>query len=164
MLLTPDWCGWYNDSILCWPPTPPGSLATIPCSLISDLGSPCHPGLARLQCETGGEWSRATNYTECLANINLVRDRGHLPIIVAYTYFCLSIISLLSLLLCLYIFCSFRSLSCPRLTVHKHLMVSFILFYFSIIVYLEPYVSFREGLDYRDIVSSTAGLSSYNLT
>ena len=46
-----------------------------------------------------------------------------------------------------------RSLSCPRLTVHKHLMVSFILFYFSIIVYLEPYVSFREGLDYRDIVS-----------
>ena len=83
----------------------------------------------------------------------LHRDRGHLPSIVAYTYFCLSIISLLALLLCLYIFCSFRSLSCPRLTVHKHLMVSFILFYFSIIVYLEPYVSFREGLDYRDIVS-----------
>ena len=104
--------------------------------------------------ETGGDWSRATNYTECLANINLVRDRGHLPVIVAYTYFCLSVISLLALLLCLYIFCSFRSLSCPRLTVHKHLMVSFILFYFSIIVYLEPYVSFREGLDYRDIVST----------
>ena len=48
------------------------------------------------------------------------------------------------------IYCS--SLSCPRLTVHKHLMVSFILFYFSIIVYLEPYISFREGLDYRQIV------------
>ena len=81
----------------------------------------------------------------------------------AYTYFCLSIISLIALLICLYIFCSFRSLSCPRLTVHKHLMVSFILFYFSIIVYLEPYVSFREGLDYRDIVS-TGGVSALFLT
>ena len=45
------------------------------------------------------------------------------------------------------------ALSCPRLTVHKHLMVSFIIFYLSIIVYLEPYVSFRNGLDYRQIVS-----------
>ena len=78
IFLTPDWCGWYNDSILCWPPTPPGSLATIPCSLISDLGSPCHPGLARLQCQPGGDWSRATNYTECLANINLYRQSGAL--------------------------------------------------------------------------------------
>ena len=33
-------------------------------------------------------------------------------------------------------------------------MVSFILFYLSIIVYLEPYISFRNGLDYRQIVSN----------
>ena len=43
-MLCSDWCGWYNDTILCWPPTPPDSQATIACSLISDLGSPCHPG------------------------------------------------------------------------------------------------------------------------
>ena len=79
IFLTADWCGWYNDSILCWPPTAPGHLATIPCSLISDLGSPCHPGLARLQCQPGGDWSRATNYTECLANINLVRQADSEP-------------------------------------------------------------------------------------
>ena len=158
--ITPDWCSWYNDTILCWPPTPPDSQASIPCSLISDLGSPCHPGLATLHCGQGGVWSLNTNYTECLANINLDRDRGLLPVIVAYTYFCLSVISLLFLLVCMYIFCSFRSLSCPRLTVHKHLMVSFILFYLSIIIYLEPYISFREGLDYRDIVSSLRGMVS----
>ena len=46
------------------------------------------------------------------------------------------------------------SLSCPRLTVHKHLMISFIIFYFSIIVYMEPYVTFRSGQDYRQYVST----------
>ena len=110
--------------------------------LVGDIWVPLAGVSNTLDLISDFEWTRL-----------LHRDRGHLPSIVAYTYFCLSIISLLALLLCLYIFCSFRSLSCPRLTVHKHLMVSFILFYFSIIVYLEPYVSFREGLDYRDIVS-----------
>ena len=80
-LIASGWCGWYNDSILCWPPSPPGSLATIPCSLISDLGSPCHPGLARLQCQAGGDWSGATNYTECLENINLLRQAGPLSLV-----------------------------------------------------------------------------------
>ena len=51
-----------------------------------------------------------------------------------------------------YIVDTSSSLSCPRLTVHKHLMMSFILFYFSIIIYMEPYVTFREGLDYRQYV------------
>ena len=58
----------------------------------------------------------------------------------------------------------YSSLSCPRLTVHKHLMVSFILFYFSIIVYLEPYISFREGLDYRQIVGGVPGHSGTDMT
>jgi len=145
-------CDWYNDSILCWPPAPPNSLAVIPCSRIAELDSPCHPGSAYLHCGEHGVWDTATNYTECLLlDPDIYNDRGVVPIIVAYTYFSLSVISLIFLLICMYIFCSFSSLSCPRLTVHKHLMVSFIIFYFSIIVYLEPYVSFRDGLDYRQI-------------
>ena len=45
-----------------------------------------------------------------------------------------------------------RSLDCPRLTIHKHLMSSLILFYSSIIVYMEPYVTARSGQDYRQFV------------
>ena len=37
-------CGWYNDSILCWAPAAPDTLATLPCSSIPELASPCHPG------------------------------------------------------------------------------------------------------------------------
>ena len=36
-------------------------------------------------------------------------DRGVVPTLVAYTYFILSVVSLAFLLVCMYIFCSFRS-------------------------------------------------------
>ena len=50
-----------------------------------------------------------------------------------------------------------RSLQCPRLTVHKNLMVSMILFYSFIIIYLEPYITNRTaGPDYRQLVSIIA--------
>ena len=107
--MTGGGCDWYNDSILCWPPTSPRTLATIPCSLIQELDSPCHPGLAHLYCGGQGAWDAATNYSECLMDIDQYTDRGMVPIIVAYTYFSLSIISLLFLIICMYIFCSFRS-------------------------------------------------------
>ena len=103
-------CGWYNDSILCWPPAPPDSLATLPCSSIPELASPCHPGLASLYCHAPGTWDAATNYSECLLDIQDYTDRGSVPIIVAYTYFVLSVVSLIFLIICLYIFCSFRSI------------------------------------------------------
>ena len=103
-VLTGGGCDWYNDSILCWPPTSPASLVTIPCSLIPELDSPCHPGSAHLYCGHLGVWDAATNYSECLMDIGT--DRGVVPIIVAYTYFSLSVISLLFLIICMYIFCS----------------------------------------------------------
>ena len=28
MYIFPGMCGWYNDSILCWPPTMPGQVVT----------------------------------------------------------------------------------------------------------------------------------------
>jgi hypothetical protein len=55
-----------------------------------------------------------------------------------------------------YIYDVFSSLQCPRLTVHKHLVASLLLFYSSLLVYLEPYVTQRkQGLDYRQYVSGT---------
>ena len=42
-------------------------------------------------------------------------DRGVVPTLVAYTYFILSVVSLAFLLLCMYIFCSFRSSNLLRL-------------------------------------------------
>ena len=48
-----------------------------------------------------------------------------------------------------------RSLQCPRLTVHKHLVASLLLFYISLLVYLEPYITKRKlGPDYREYVST----------
>ena len=69
-----------------------------------------HPGLASLYCRAPGTWDAATNYSECLLDIQDYTDRGSVPIIVAYTYFVLSVVSLIFLIICLYIFCSFRSI------------------------------------------------------
>ena len=39
-------CGWFHDSIVCWPPTPAGSKAYHACADIQDLQEPCHTGKA----------------------------------------------------------------------------------------------------------------------
>ena len=65
-------------------------------------------GFASLYCSSSGLWDAATNYSECLVDIADHGDRGLVPLVVAYTYFILSVISLIFLIICLYIFCSFR--------------------------------------------------------
>ena len=45
-------CGWYNDSILCWPPTPRSSLARAACADIPELRAPCHTGTVFLYCDS----------------------------------------------------------------------------------------------------------------
>ena len=74
-------------------------------------------------------------------------------------YYTLSSVTLPVLLLppCIISICCMclSALQCPRLTVHKHLVASLLLFYSSLLVYLEPYVTQRkQGLDYRQYVSS----------
>ncbi|XP_023321573.1 corticotropin-releasing factor receptor 1 [Eurytemora carolleeae] len=146
------WCGWFNDSLVCWPPSPPGSTVSYPCAKINVLAAPCLKHSVFRNCTLSGEWEEKADYSACLPTAEDKQDRGQMPLIVAYLYFSLSTVSLILLLLCLYIFFTFRSLQCPRLTVHKNLMVSMILFYSFIIIYLEPYITNRTaGPDYRQL-------------
>ena len=48
----------------------------------------------------------------------------------------------------------FRSLQCSRITIHKNLVVSFLLRFIVNIIIVEPYISHRET-SYRDFVSIT---------
>ncbi|XP_023325860.1 PDF receptor [Eurytemora carolleeae] len=142
-------CGWFHDSIVCWPPTPAGSKAYHACADIQDLQEPCHTGKAFRFCDDSGFWDELADYSACLPQQE--KDRGAMPSIVAYLYFSLSLMSLVLLMVCMYIFIMFRSLQCPRLTVHKHLVASLLLFYISLLVYLEPYITKRKlGPDYRE--------------
>merc|ERR1719499_160092 len=100
-------CGWYNDSILLWPPTQASHLANKSCSEIPELKNSCHPGRVFLKCLPDGHWENTTNYSECLQNITN-KDKGFVPTLVAFIYFSFSCLSFILLILSVIIFYAFK--------------------------------------------------------
>ncbi|XP_025095634.1 corticotropin-releasing factor receptor 1-like isoform X2 [Pomacea canaliculata] len=166
-LLTETHCPAINDSLYCWPPTPANTTVFGPCP--TSLGLPDHAiagsaGHSHRTCSADGTWLHGnwTNYSACLdldglrpvftpqPGLDLQDDFIRLAEALTEIYLAACIISLVFLLLTLFIFCYFRSLQCSRISIHKHLVVSFIFRFILILVMVLPYFS-RPSASYREI-------------
>ncbi|XP_070210130.1 corticotropin-releasing factor receptor 2-like [Littorina saxatilis] len=154
-------CPPVNDSLYCWPATPPNTTVFGPCPAgsVRDNGSVLR---AHRTCAADGTWSHGnwTNYSACMIDLpvehaytptpDLQDDFIRLAEALRDIYLAASIISLVFLLLTLFIFCYFRSLQCSRISIHKHLVVSFIFRFILILVMVQPYFT-TPGHSYRQI-------------
>lgn len=151
------WDTWY-----CWPMTSPNTTVYNPCPLPPIYYEADTP-LGHRFCTSDGQWSHGnwTNYTACIPDYGPSTTETTLPtidpddVLTAFVlrdiYFIGSIISLVLLAITWAIFQFFKSLHCSRISVHKNLVVSFILRYLIVLVIFEPYVSKRVNYSYRQV-------------
>ncbi|XP_035826613.1 PDF receptor-like [Aplysia californica] len=153
-------CPAVNDTVLCWPPAAPNSTVSLPCPF-GLMGS----GLVAYRtCDPDGTWrDNYTDYHLCF-NVTLPRnvpndvvdeeqqqeDFSELYVVLKDIYFVTSIVSLVFLLVTLFIFCYFRSLQCSRISIHKHLVFSFIVRFVLILLQVYPYV-INSYIWYREL-------------
>ncbi|XP_015518859.1 diuretic hormone receptor [Neodiprion pinetum] len=116
-----DW-----DSLLCWPRTPPGSLATLPC--FEELNGIQYDKTqnASRWCRSNGTWDKYSNYTACE---NTILTPPGTPGIEMMTmiYFIGYSFSLFTLIVAVSIFLYYKELRCLRNNIHTNLMFSYIL-------------------------------------
>ncbi|XP_022079818.1 calcitonin gene-related peptide type 1 receptor-like isoform X2 [Acanthaster planci] len=119
------YCNMTFDSWDCWNYTRASETIVQPCPEWIPESDPSN--MASKTCMPDGEWFRHpdtnetwTNYTQCREK----EDSHNYAYIVYYLGYGLSV---LSLCVALFIFFYFRSLACPRVTIHKNLFISFIL-------------------------------------
>ncbi|XP_073970622.1 calcitonin gene-related peptide type 1 receptor-like isoform X2 [Rhodnius prolixus] len=113
------------DGWSCWPATSAGETAFAPCPHFITGFDPNR--LAHKECTENGTWFRHpesgqiwSNYTTCV-NLDDLNLRQQVNNIYQAGYF----ISLLALLLSLFILSYFKSLRCPRNTLHMNLFTAF---------------------------------------
>ncbi|XP_055329235.1 calcitonin gene-related peptide type 1 receptor-like isoform X2 [Paramacrobiotus metropolitanus] len=122
------YCNRTFDNWGCWNDTLAGTRAYIPCPAWAHDGF--DPRLTAFKdcMENGSWWTHPlsgkpwSNYTSCVDYDELSRQQTiNLIYVIGYS------VSLVFLLASLFIFFYFRQLSCTRITIHKHLFVSFII-------------------------------------
>ncbi|XP_067932456.1 corticotropin-releasing factor receptor 2-like isoform X2 [Watersipora subatra] len=155
------------DESTCWNFTYAGFSETIPCPNLPKFFS---TGSNVTRYCTNGVWD-ALNYKSCLSekgieNLKLLCQSGEadnyyevcdliseppseeellLAIIQRDIYFFGSVASLMLLTIALFIFCVFKPLQCPRVHIHKNLIVSLMLQCIAHIILFEPYVQINLG-------------------
>lgn len=126
------------DNIMCWPPTPAGQLAVLPCpSHIKNIDTTRN---ASRQCMEDGTWlvnpfnNRTwTNFTQCIGTTTGDNSRSVPALIEQYAdsvrlmYNIGYGLSLGSLVIAVIIMVYFKKLHCARNSIHINLFVSFIL-------------------------------------
>ncbi|XP_076461906.1 corticotropin-releasing factor receptor 1-like [Babylonia areolata] len=156
-------CPPQHDLVNCWPATPANTTLTRPCPTVFQ-GVHYPPGVFGFRhCQANGTWQHGnwTNYTVCMEYIDQLQYTTQSPQLVSPDHvalfktltniiFIASIISLVFLVISLIIFTFFRSLQCTRISIHKHLVLSFIFRFIIHIITFEPYISQREH-SYRDV-------------
>uniref|UniRef100_A0A0B6ZU41 G-protein coupled receptors family 2 profile 2 domain-containing protein n=1 Tax=Arion vulgaris TaxID=1028688 RepID=A0A0B6ZU41_9EUPU len=131
-------CPPFHDGIFCWPATLINTTAYHNCSETIRL-------LADKHCLHNGQWDEFTNYFLCdeeaensTHDHNAIATRNAMNLL--YIMFTGCSISLVVLVISLIIFQRLKSLQCPRTSIHKHLIASFILRFLIVFVSFEPFV------------------------
>ncbi|XP_045168430.2 corticotropin-releasing factor receptor 2-like isoform X2 [Mercenaria mercenaria] len=157
----PGYCSPYFDRISCWPATRANTTAQQTCPFQNDSSL-----VVYRYCPSNGSWENAlSDYTSCIGVDPTTADPRDVKLAETLRdiYFILSTISLVFLLITIFIFQYFRSLHCSRISIHKHLVVSFIFRFIANIIITEPYISSRET-SYRDLdwlCKTVTALSQY---
>ncbi|CAK9809709.1 Diuretic hormone receptor [Anthophora plagiata] len=114
------------DSLLCWPRTPPGTLATLPC--FEELNGIQYDSTqnASRWCRPNGTWSSYSNYSLC-HDVREPSIEGGVEVISTTIYFVGYSISLLTLIVAVSIFLYCKELRCIRNNIHTNLMFTYIL-------------------------------------
>ncbi|XP_076227925.1 diuretic hormone 44 receptor 1 isoform X2 [Nomia melanderi] len=114
------------DSLLCWPRTPPGTLATLPC--IEELNGIRYDSTQNVSrwCWTNGTWSNYSNYSFC-RDMHETSVEGGTEIISTTIYFVGYCLSLFTLVVAVSIFLYCKELRCLRNNIHTNLMLTYIL-------------------------------------
>lgn len=127
-ICTPMW-----DSAACLPPTEAGNQAVFPCMTMFDGVYYDTQFNASRWCLEDGSWDSMTNYNDCAVNVLPVQTGQNNSSIVFYeelsmkTYYTGYSLSVLSLLIAVGIFLSFRELQYTRHKIHIGLFVTFLL-------------------------------------
>ncbi|XP_054286869.1 diuretic hormone receptor-like isoform X2 [Macrosteles quadrilineatus] len=136
------------DGLLCWPPTKPGTLVSLPCfEELNGIKYDTSKNATRW-CERDLTWDNATNYTACH---NLVvppdEELGGVEVTTAI-YFVGYTLSLVALTVAVWLFLYFKDLKCLRNTIHTNLMSSYILADFMWILTLQLQVSGQSNIHF----------------
>ncbi|XP_075237568.1 diuretic hormone receptor-like [Lycorma delicatula] len=123
----PPRCPRSWDSLLCWPPTPPGIRASLPC--FEELNGIKYDTTqnATRYCHLNSTWDNYTDYSSCK---NLHHEEPEIEPGIEITtmiYFGGYALSLVALILAVWIFLYFKDLRCLRNTIHTNLMCTYIL-------------------------------------
>ncbi|XP_023245426.1 diuretic hormone receptor [Copidosoma floridanum] len=121
-----DGCRPYYDQLLCWPHASLGSVAHQPCfSELQGIRYDTGQNASRL-CFSNGTWSSA-DYTRCTEVKLITPETESGVVMMTFLYFIGYSISLLFLIIGVSIYLSYRELKCLRNTIHKNLMITYIL-------------------------------------
>ncbi|XP_012268724.1 diuretic hormone receptor-like isoform X2 [Athalia rosae] len=115
-----DW-----DSLLCWPHTSPGSLATLPC--FEELNGIRYDNSqnATRWCWSNGTWDKYSDYSAC-HDVSLTAVESGVEI-TTMLYFVGYSFSLFTLIVAVSIFLYYKELRCLRNNIHTNLMFTYIL-------------------------------------
>nr|QRN45474.1 diuretic hormone receptor CRF-DH isoform X2 [Carausius morosus] len=121
-------CPTVWDTILCWPRTPAGTLAMLPCfEEFKGVKYDSSQNASRF-CHGNGTWDSYSDYTACPANPEVSPsqlDTG--ADVTSAVYFVGYLLSLIALFIAIWIFLYFKDLRCLRNTIHTNLMVTYVL-------------------------------------
>ncbi|XP_055623581.1 diuretic hormone receptor-like [Toxorhynchites rutilus septentrionalis] len=128
-LLTDVACPSSFDSISCWPRTPPGTLAILPCfSEFKGVQYDSSQNASRY-CNIDGTWDNYTNYDAChhLPELSAVSEFEPVIELPTLIYFVGYTISLGALVLAVTVLIYFKDLRCLRNTIHVNLFLTYIM-------------------------------------
>jgi len=136
-------CPYSYDTLLCWPKTPAGNLALLPC--FEELNGIKYDTSqnASKYCHMNGTWDNYTNYKACIDMP--IEGQTETGVEMATTlYFIGYSMSLIALSIAIWIFLYFKDLRCLRNTIHTNLMSTYMLADLFWILTLTLQISMQE--------------------